>query len=172
MYELNKELSSTLPHPNTTYIACVAKATIPAAPYNWSFHIPSPALLRSFPENFVMVPLSLFLGFFGGFMHHRYGLVDSALSSPSDFTPQATQRSVSDHVTSDGVVSVAGQRHPVLEPASEKTYTTVDEIPFDYETGTWHHIEMPENWNHIETMKNGPRQLGFFSSLQNFLMRR
>jgi len=172
MHELNKELSSTLPHPNTTYIACVAQATIPAASHKWSFHLPSVALLRSFPENVIVVPLSLFLGFFGALMHHSYGLADDGLD-PEDPSKSFHHHTVANHVASDGVVSLAGQRHPHYEPAREEaSYLGLEEIPADCEKGSWIHVDMPDDWNHMETMKWGQRQRGFFASLQDFVLRR
>jgi len=172
MHELNKELSSTLPHPNTTYIACVARATIPAASHKWSFHLPSVATLKSFPENIVVVPLALFLGFFGALMHHSYGLVDDGLD-PEDPKASHHHHTVAEHVASDGVVSLAGQRHPHSEPVwEEEGYLDFEEIPSDCEKGAWIHLDMPDNWNHIETMKQGQRQRGFFASIQDFLLRK
>jgi len=116
MLALNNVLATTLPHPSTIYIACIARAIVSAVLHRESFHLPSTALLLSFPENLVLVPLSLFLGFFGEVMHATCGV------------PFMEHKHAA-HLMSDGMVSVAGQRHPLFEPVVAETFTSFETSP-------------------------------------------
>ena len=74
------------------------------------------------------------------------------------------------HLMSDGMVSVAGQRHPLFEPVVAETFTSFADISKKIKPGVWFHFNMPESWNHMETMRYGQKQIKFFSALQNFLL--
>ena len=159
--ELNKIMAQTMPHPNTTYVACVAQATNPIIPYKWSLHLPSWALLTSFPEIFIMLPLAVFVGLFGSLTESFAGL-----EVPADETASAWH---SNQVASDGVVSVAGQKPPAQEDTVPGTFGSFRDIAQHHRKGVWYNLDMGKTWNHMLSMKNGQRQRTFFADMQDFL---
>ena len=159
MHELNKVLATTLPHPSTIYVACVAKSTVPLTFLGSSksfLQLPSASLSCSFPDSLILLPLSLFLGLFGDLVHQTSGAAEAPFE-PLYLT------------ANDGMISVAGQRHPVLEPALVEPFGSFDDISVNLTRGRWAHLIMPGDWSHFETMKTGQKQQSFFEGLHLFL---
>jgi hypothetical protein len=171
MLDLNKEMATKLPHPNTFYLACVATTTTsPRWPIGdsqlFTCHIPNLHLVSKFPESTLMILCSTLIGLFGALVH-RF------TDDPSLLDPNLSAEELRHHqICNDGMVNLLGQKPPHFErTASNEFFVSLDDFPKTVNLGAWYHL-LITNWSHHDVMKKGERQMAFLEQLLRFLHER